>query len=67
MSNLLANNFRFRRNFSKTEASLHAQNLIGIQRESYEKFLQLGVTAEERADCAGARSVCCAVRVSVDQ
>ena len=50
MSNLLANNFRFRRNFSKTEASLHAQNLIGIQRESYEKFLQLGVSAEERAD-----------------
>ena len=29
---------------------LHAQNLIGIQRESYEKFLQLGVSAEERAD-----------------
>lgn len=48
MSNLLANNFRYRRNFSKTEPSLHANNLIGIQRESYEKFLQLTATMEER-------------------
>jgi DNA-directed RNA polymerase subunit beta len=48
MSNLLANNFRFRRNFAKTEPALHAHNLIGIQRESYEKFLQLQATMEER-------------------
>ncbi len=50
MSNPLANNFRFRRNFSKTESFLHPQNLIGIQRESYDKFLQLDKPSAERSD-----------------
>ena len=42
MSNMLATTSDYRRNFSKTEPSIHAQNLIGIQRESYEQFLQFG-------------------------
>jgi DNA-directed RNA polymerase subunit beta len=49
MSDLIANNNRYRRTFAKTKAVIEATNLIGIQRESYEKFLQLSATAEERA------------------
>jgi DNA-directed RNA polymerase subunit beta len=48
MSNITAHNYRFRRFFNDTDPSAAAKNLIGIQRESYEKFLQIGVPTEER-------------------
>ena len=56
MPNLLANNFRFRRTFAKTLPAIEVHNLISIQRESYEKFLQTGVAAPER-DNTGLQAV----------
>jgi DNA-directed RNA polymerase subunit beta len=48
MSDLLANNFRYRRSFAKTLPAVSVDNLIQIQRESYEKFLQMKVPRMER-------------------
>jgi DNA-directed RNA polymerase subunit beta len=48
MPDLLANNFRHRRNFAKVHPAIDVLNLISIQRESYEKFLQLEVDASDR-------------------
>ena len=48
MPDLLANNFRYRRTFAKVHPAIEATNLISIQRESYEKFLQLEVAKSER-------------------
>jgi DNA-directed RNA polymerase subunit beta len=48
MPDLLANNFRHRRNFAKVHPAIDVLNLISIQRESYEKFLQLELDASER-------------------
>ena len=56
MPDLLANNYRFRRTFAKTLAAIEVHNLISIQRESYEKFLQTGVSAGDR-DNAGLQAV----------
>ncbi len=56
MPDLLANNYRFRRTFAKTLPAMEAHNLISIQRESYEKFLQTGVPQAER-DSTGLQSV----------
>jgi len=50
MPNFLANNYRFRRSFAKTLPAVDVENLISIQRESYEKFLQLSVPPMERED-----------------
>ena len=56
MPDLLANNYRFRRTFAKTLPAIEVHNLISIQRESYEKFLQTGVSAGDR-DNAGLQAV----------
>ena len=48
MNKWLANNFRFRRTFAKTLPARDVENLISIQRESYEKFLQLQVAPVDR-------------------
>ena len=40
MSKLLANNYRFRRTYQKVAGVLDVGNLIEIQRESYDHFLQ---------------------------
>ena len=48
MPDLLANNFRHRRNFAKVHPAIDVLNLISIQRESYEKFLQLEIDPSER-------------------
>ena len=40
MAELLANNFRFRRTYAKSLPAVEVDNLIQIQRASYEKFLQ---------------------------
>ena len=49
MSELIANNNRYRRSFASTPPLIEPSNLIGIQRESYEKFLQLNKPIEDRA------------------
>jgi DNA-directed RNA polymerase subunit beta len=41
---------RVRRNFGKIEKIIDIPNLIEIQRESYERFLQQDIPAEERKD-----------------
>ncbi len=48
MAELLANNFRYRRSFAKSLPAVEVDNLIRIQRDSYEKFLQLSVPAADR-------------------
>ena len=47
MANLLANNFKYRRSFSKTPM-VPVENLISVQKESYAQFLQADVPVEER-------------------
>ncbi|MCP4804169.1 MAG: DNA-directed RNA polymerase subunit beta [Proteobacteria bacterium] len=48
MPDLLANNFKYRRTFAKTPPVVDIGNLIEIQRESYEGFLQSQVPVDER-------------------
>ena len=48
MPDLLSNNYRYRRTFAKTLPAVDVANLISIQRESYEKFLQMTVTPMDR-------------------
>ena len=50
MSQLLANNYRYRSSYSKTPAVLDVQNLIEIQKTSYDVFLQPETVAGERED-----------------
>jgi DNA-directed RNA polymerase subunit beta len=56
MPHMLANNFRYRRTFAKTLPAIEVLNLISIQRESYEKFLQMTVPQHER-DATGLQAV----------
>ena len=48
MPELLASNYRFRRSFARTLPAIEVDNLIQIQRASYEKFLQMTVPQMER-------------------
>jgi len=48
MPNMLANNYRFRRSFSKVPPVVEVQNLIEVQKTSYEHFLQSRVDPMER-------------------
>ncbi len=48
MLNLLANNSRFRRSYSKVPPVVQVQNLIEVQKTSYEQFLQSKVDPMER-------------------
>jgi len=47
MAELLANNFRFRRSFSQIPL-FEIGNLISVQKESYDQFLQAGVSPDQR-------------------
>ena len=47
MADLLANNYRFRRTYSKTPV-VPVTNLISVQKESYDQFLQVSTPAAER-------------------
>ena len=47
MADLLANNYRFRRTYSKTPV-VPVTNLISVQKESYDQFLQVHTAAAER-------------------
>jgi|APLak6261679142_1056127.scaffolds.fasta_scaffold00232_21 DNA-directed RNA polymerase subunit beta len=46
----LQNNFRARKSFGKISKVIEIPNLINIQKQSYEKFLQADVQAEKRED-----------------
>jgi DNA-directed RNA polymerase subunit beta len=46
----LQNNFRTRKNFAKIPKAIEIPNLINIQKQSYEKFLQADVPADKRED-----------------
>ncbi len=50
MAAQLADNFRPRRSFGKIRRVVDIPNLIAIQRRSYDDFLQLDVTPDERED-----------------
>jgi DNA-directed RNA polymerase subunit beta len=56
MSHLLANNFRHRSSYGKHSNVLEVENLIEIQRESYDQFLQ-PYTAPEDRDLIGLQAV----------
>ena len=44
------NNFRVRKNFAKIQKIIEIPNLINIQKQSYEKFLQADTAPEKRDD-----------------
>ncbi|MCC6333267.1 MAG: DNA-directed RNA polymerase subunit beta [Myxococcales bacterium] len=46
----LQNNFRVRKSFAKINKVIEIPNLINIQKQSYEKFLQADVAPEKRED-----------------
>ncbi len=50
MATLIQKNFRVRKTFGKIESTVNLPNLIEIQKRSYEKFLQVNVSHEERED-----------------
>jgi len=50
MASLVTQNLRLRRNFGKIRRVLDVPNLIEIQRQSYDKFLQAEVPPEKRTD-----------------
>ena len=47
MADLLANNFKFRRSYSKTP-QVPITNLISVQKESYDQFLQTALPVDDR-------------------
>ena len=50
MATSLANDYRVRKNFGKIKHIVEIPNLIEMQRESYERFLQQEVDPDERVD-----------------
>jgi DNA-directed RNA polymerase subunit beta len=48
MNNLLANNFCFRLSYAKTPPVVEVENLIEVQKASYEQFLQRNVESGDR-------------------
>ncbi len=46
----IQNNFRIRKSFAKIQKIIDIPNLINIQKQSYEKFLQADVAPEKRED-----------------
>ncbi len=46
----IQNNFRVRKNFAKIQKIIDIPNLINIQKQSYEKFLQADIALEKRED-----------------
>ena len=47
MATAIQNNFRVRKNFAKIKKIIDIPNLIDIQKQSYEKFLQADIAARE--------------------
>jgi DNA-directed RNA polymerase subunit beta len=50
MATAIQGNFRVRKNFAKITKIIDIPNLIDIQKQSYEKFLQKDVTPDQRED-----------------
>jgi DNA-directed RNA polymerase subunit beta len=50
MNTMAGHNHRIRRNFGKIDKIIDIPNLIEIQRQSYERFLQRDIPPEERQD-----------------
>ena len=50
MASQIQNNFRARKSFAKIAKIIDIPNLIDIQKQSYEKFLQKDIPAEQRED-----------------
>ena len=50
MTRLLANNYRYRRTYSKVATVVEVSNLIEIQKRSYDAFLQPDTSPEDRQD-----------------
>src|SRR6478672_3786266 len=50
MASVIQNNFRVRKNYAKINKIIDIPNLIDIQKQSYEKFLQKDIPAEQRED-----------------
>jgi DNA-directed RNA polymerase subunit beta len=50
MASVIQNNFRVRKNYAKISKIIDIPNLIDIQKQSYEKFLQKDVALDQRED-----------------
>src|SRR6201998_2036498 len=50
MASVIQNNFRVRKNYAKITKIIDIPNLIDIQKQSYEKFLQKDVPQDQRED-----------------
>jgi DNA-directed RNA polymerase subunit beta len=50
MPTTIQNNFRVRKSFAKIQKIIDIPNLINIQKQSYEKFLQADIPPEKRED-----------------
>src|SRR5712692_448897 len=50
MQTTIQNNFRARKTFAKIQKIIDIPNLINIQKQSYEKFLQADIAPEKRED-----------------
>jgi DNA-directed RNA polymerase subunit beta len=50
MASVIQNNFRVRKNYAKITKIIDIPNLIDIQKQSYEKFLQKDIPADKRED-----------------
>src|SRR5260370_4322538 len=48
MASVIQNNFRVRKNYAKVNKIIDIPNLIDIQKQSYEKFLQKDIAPEQR-------------------
>ena len=57
MSKLLANNFRYRRTYQRTPAVVEIGNLIEIQRQSFDLFLQPQITDPMAREASGLQGV----------
>src|SRR6266550_1149479 len=50
MASVIQNNFRVRKNYAKITKIIDIPNLIDIQKQSYEKFLQKDIPIDKRED-----------------
>src|SRR6185295_4612995 len=50
MASVIQNNFRVRKNYAKINKIIDIPNLIDIQKQSYDKFLQADIPPEQRED-----------------
>ena len=50
MASQIQNNFRARKSFAKIRKIIDIPNLIEIQKQSYDKFLQIDIPHEQRAE-----------------